>query len=141
MKRSKLEEILRSGGFLGTDTRPLEEIIETDAADLAQLGFTTGQITERMKALSDLARPGLGIPVKEGDAIEVSGDDTRGTIPCPWPHPVHCNKTVTTLRRNDTGKTVRWSELSIHLIEAHGFFQGRGSTFRLEPRDLVGNLF
>jgi hypothetical protein len=36
---------------------------------------------------------------------------------------------------------VQWSDLSIHLIGAHGFFEGRGSFFRLEPAELVAILF
>jgi hypothetical protein len=36
---------------------------------------------------------------------------------------------------------IRWSDLSLHFIEAHGFFQGKGSPFRLEPRGLVEALF
>jgi len=27
------------------------------------------------------------------------------------------------------------------MIEAHGFFQGRGSSFRLEPKELVDVVF
>jgi len=50
-------------------------------------------------------------------------------------------KTVTTVRRTDTAEIIRWSDLSAHLIGAHGFFQGRGSAFRLEPGDLVQILF
>jgi hypothetical protein len=50
-------------------------------------------------------------------------------------------KTVTNLRRTDTGEIIRWSDLSVHLIGAHSFFQGRGSIFRLEPGDLVQILF
>jgi hypothetical protein len=36
---------------------------------------------------------------------------------------------------------IRWSGPSLHFIEAHGFFQGKGSPFSLEPRDLVEVFF
>ncbi len=35
---------------------------------------------------------------------------------------------------------MRWTDLSIHLIETHAFFQGKGSAFRLEPAELAAFL-
>lgn len=150
MKRSpemkRLEEVLRSsklaaGGFLGSDSRPLEEILEADAAEVERLGTTAREIAARMKKLSDAAKRGLGTEIRVGDAIEVAISDTRGLIVCPWPHAVRRAKIVTRLRRLDTGQTLVWSDLCIHLIGAHGFFQGRGSPFRLEPEELVQSIF
>lgn len=150
MKRSpgmkRLEEVLRAsrivaGGFLDKDSRILEEILEDDAREVARLGYTVERIGERMRELTEKARKGLGTRVKIDEKREGIADDNRGVIICPWPHAGRYNKTVTTVRRLDTGKSLRWSDLSIHFIESHGFFQGRGSAFRLEPGDLVHVLF
>ncbi|NQT54365.1 hypothetical protein HQ576_20070, partial [bacterium] len=35
------------------------------------------------------------------------------------------------------GATLRFTALSIHLIRAHGFYQGRGAPYRLEPTQLA----
>jgi hypothetical protein len=40
-----------------------------------------------------------------------------------------------------TGTVVRWSDLNIHLIKAHGFFEGRGASFRIEPELLLSVLY
>jgi len=150
MKRSpkskKLDEILAasrivSGGFLGSDHRTAEEIIDSDAATVARLGYSNKQIASRMKALTEIARSGLGTFVDAGENLEVKVDDTRGTLVCPWPHAGRYFKTVTTAHRTDTGKTLRWSELSIHMIAEHGFFEGTGSTFRLDPDTLIQIIF
>lgn len=150
MKRSpeakRLEEVLRcsrivAGGFLGPDERIPEEIIETDAATLNRLGTTAEEIAARMREITDRGKAGLGTPVKVDEKREVVVDENRGQTVCPWPHAGGYQKTVTTVRRLDTGATVRWSDLCIHFIEAHGFFQGRGSAFRLEPEDLMEILF
>ncbi len=150
MKRSpqikKLEELLRtsrvvSGGFLGKDPRILEEILETDAAELAGLGFTTEEVAARMEEITHRARTGLGTPVQMDEKREVTADDNRGQMICPWPHAGQYDKTITTVRRTDTGETLRWSELSRHFLQEHGFFQGRGSAFRLEPKALVRVIF
>jgi len=138
----KLEDLLRSsqlvaGGFLGHDTRPIEEIIEADAAALEHLGVSPADLAGRMKDLAARARAGLGSFVPVDATLQVACDDNRGLLICPGGDGTRHNKTVTTARRTDTGKTVRWSDLSAHLIGCHGFFQGRGSPFRIEPADLV----
>lgn len=150
MKRSpemaRLEEILRSsklvhGGFLGNDTRPLEEIIEADAADLARTGYSREDVAKRMQEITDLARQGIETTVLVGPGLEARAFDSRGQIPCPWDHPGRYLKTVVEAWRQDSGLSVRWSDLSVHMIETHGFFEGRGSAFRLEPVALTHVLF
>ena len=150
MKRSpdmeKLEEMLRSskfvsGGFLGHDERPLEAIIDTDAAALGRLNRTREEIASRMRHITELGKRGLETTVTVEPWLEARVIDARGPIPCPWPHPGVFSKAVIIARRTDTGGSVRWSELNTHMIEAHGFFEGRGSPFRIEPEDLVGVIF
>ncbi|MBN1671348.1 MAG: hypothetical protein JXR37_09960 [Kiritimatiellae bacterium] len=150
MKKSpqlqKLEETMRGSalaarGFLGNDRRSLPEIIETDLHALARLGYTKEHLASRMQELTDLGRQGLGTAVRVEEHVEVTVDEHRGQIVCPWPHAGRFAKTVTTVRRLDTGEEMRWAELSIHLVAVHGFFQGRGSPFRLDPQRLVRVLF
>lgn len=142
----KLEKLLRSsklvaGGFLGDDRRGVIEIIEADATRLAELGVTAREVAARMLEVTAAGMKGLGTPVRAGTALEVTVDDNRGLMICPWAHPGRYTKTVTTLRNTETGKVLRWSNLSIHLIGEHGFFEGKGSAFRSEPEDLVEMLF
>jgi hypothetical protein len=150
MKRTphmqKLEETLRAskivaGGFLGTDERPLEEIIEADGAEVTGLDRSIPEIATRMWEITDLAKRGLETSVEIDEGLEARVIEARGPIPCPWPHPGRFSKTVVMATRTGTGKSVRWTELNIHMIEAHGFFEGRGSGFRIEPADLIEVLF
>jgi len=64
-------------------------------------------------------------------------DEARGWLICPWPHPWKCRKITTEITCDETGERIRWSDLCIHLIGAHGFFQGKGSAFRIEPEALT----
>jgi hypothetical protein len=150
MKKSpqmkKLEETLRESklslsGFMGDDSRDLTEILDADAREVALLGLTMEEIARRMQELTSLAKKELGASCTVSGNIEVCADDNRGLIPCPWAHGVLCQKTVTTVTRLDIGKKIQWSDLSIHLIMEHGFFQGIGSAFRLNPRELVEIIF
>jgi hypothetical protein len=142
----KLEEVLRSsaltaGGFMGSDARSVIEVIETDAAELFQLGVSREQLGTRMTEITAAAEKGLGTWVRIDDVREAAIDEARGQMVCPWPHEARFHKRVTTVRRTDSGQTVRWSDLNVHLIAAHGFFEGKGSTFRIEPAGLVRVLF
>lgn len=142
----KLEALLRSsklgmGGFMGEDKRSAYDIIQADAVELARLGKSAGEVAARMREITDLARAALEDSVTIDGLIEAEAIEVKGNIPCPWPHPGRFDKVVVTVRRKGSEKALRWSELSIHMIEAHGFFEGRGSMFRLDPRELVETIF
>ena len=145
-KMQKLEAMLRSsvlvaGGFMGTDTRTATEVIDADAAELSRLGVTPEQLAARMQECTEVAIKGLGNWVDVDSDHEARVDETRGWIPCPWSDGKRCRKRVTTLKRTDSGRTVQWSDLSIHLIGKHTFFEGRGSAFRIDPTELADVLF
>jgi len=142
----KLEQAIRSsstvaGGFLGTDSRSMQEIIDADRTDLEALGFTPGQVASRMQEFTDTAKPGLGTEVVIDDRLVVWCEEWKGLMSCPWPHGGRFDKRLTTVRRTDTGQTISWTDLNIHLIAEHGFFEGKGAAFRLEPQDLMDVLF
>jgi hypothetical protein len=91
-----------------------------------------------MKEITGKASDGLGTWVKIDAKLEAKTDEARGNLICPWPHqPGMFAKRVTTVRRRDTGEEIHWSDLNIHFIAEHSFFEGKGSSFRLEPGKLV----
>jgi hypothetical protein len=142
----RLDEMLRPSrisahGFLGRDTRPVEEIIEADAATLARAGRTPQEVASRMREVTQAALAGQETTVRVGDTLDASAFSVRGAMPCPWPHPGRYAKTVTTARRVDSGETVRWSDLNVHMVECHGFFEGIGSPYRVDPEALLRVLF
>ena len=141
----KFERFLRSskvvaGGFLGDDERPLREIIDSDLSTIQKAGVTLEQLAGRMKQLSEAAKPMLGNPVEVG-LLEVRYEDFKGTVVCPWPHAGQFPKAITTVRRRDGVGGIRWSELNMHMIAEHGFFEGSGSVFRVEPERLIEIIF
>jgi len=142
----KLEQILRSsklvaGGFMGDDYRSFTEVIETDCFEISKLGYTTEQIAERMQEITNRAKTGLGTWIKIDDKLKAAVEEAKGSLVCPWPHLGRYLKRVTTVKRLDTGETIGWSDLNIHLIAKHSFFEGRGAMFRIEPKKLINIIF
>ena len=149
MKQSKeldnIQEQMKPGvityqGFMGTDTRKLRDIIEADDTEVKRLGLTHGKIAARLTALRNEGIKGLGISVKVEDKYEVRVDSARGKLPCPFMHAGLFPKTYTVVKNLESGKEMIFTDLSIHLIEAHGFYGGTGSTYRLDPQELVHQL-
>jgi hypothetical protein len=145
-EESKLEDILHSsrlvaGGFMGSDTRSVIEIIEADAAELLRLGITAKQVAERLQEITNIAKTALGTWILVDDERRAQVDEARGFLICPWGHLRKCDKRVTTVAHIKSGQTARWSDLNIHLISEHGFFEGNGSAFRLDPERLVKIIF
>jgi hypothetical protein len=142
----KLEEILRSStlvadGFMGNDSRPVTEVIEADAAKLSKLDVSPEQLGARMSEITEVAKKALGTWAKVDEVRQAKIDEARGLMVCPWPHEARFAKRVTTVRRTDSSETIQWSDLNIHLISTHGFFEGRGSAFRIDPALLVRVIF
>ena len=145
-QEERFEELLRhskisAGGFLGHEHRTVDEIIEADAVELKRLGVTARALGKRMRAISETAMHGLEMTVNVDHNHTARMREARGSIICPWPHPGSYAKRVTSVRRTDSGEEVVWSELNIHMIEAHGFFEGKGAPFRIEPAKLVSVIF
>ena len=142
----KLNDILRSsrlaaGGFMGDDPRSVYDVIDADAGVLEELDVTKEQLAERMRHITDVAKSGLGTWVLIDENIEARVEDARGKLVCPWPHPGVFPKRITTVRVIETGQSIRWSDLNVHLIGDHGFFEGKGSDFRIDPAELVRLIF
>jgi hypothetical protein len=146
-EEKKLEESLHStklvaGGFMGNDPRHPYEVIEEDVAALEKLGFTPQQLAFRMRELTEQAEPRLGNWVQaEENKLRVKTEDYKGGLICPWPHPGVYEKRITTAERTDLAGQLIWTDLNIHMIEAHGFFEGKGAFFRVEPAHAVQILF
>lgn len=124
--------VLTMDGFLGTDGRDLIEVLEDDDGTVRRLGLTHRGIAEAMQRLTDLAVNAFGGLV-DADPFEICACEGMGGLPCPFGHAGLYPKTVIEARRTDTSQRLQWTALEVHLIGEHGFYQGRGSPFRLEP--------
>jgi hypothetical protein len=128
---------ISSIGFLGNDERSLAEILLDDGHTVTSLYLDHQTIANRMQELTDKGREGFGNPVLVDDFLEVTVEDSRGTIACPFMHMGMYPKENVRVVNKKTGEEIRWTALNIHMIKEHGFYEGKGSPFRIEPLDLI----
>ena len=142
----KLEDFLRSsrvvaGGFMGHDSRDVDEIVASDMHAVEQLGYSLGQVASRMRQITDIAKKGLGVCVEVGAGLRGCVDEAMGKVVCPWSHPANFDKRLTTVTDVESDEEITWSDLHIHMIAEHGFFEGHGSSMRIEPERLIMLIF
>ena len=121
--------------FLGSDTRLIAQIIESDEAELRAAGLGADELARAMRRLTEKGTESLGDEVT-ADGFRVRVEEYMGQIGCPFKHAVREAKRNTTAV-DPRGRVMTWTDMSIHLIERHGFFQGEGSDYRLEPLELA----
>lgn len=128
--------VLCREGFLGTDPRPLSEILDTDRSTVAGLEVPRERFGEKLEEVLKAAMASFGAPVSIEGALTAVYREAMGRIPCPWGLCGVFPKGEVELKDSRTGEILLFSPLSVHLVAKHGFFQGRGSRYRMEPEVL-----
>jgi len=126
-------------GFLGNDRREPEQIMADDIRVLESLGVAKETLVVQLKDVYKKAEKALGDPVRI-DSLEAKYIESRGKIPSPFRSEGMFPKGEVQITDTQTDKTFRITALSIHLIDKHNFFQGRGSRYRIEPDEIVRTL-
>jgi hypothetical protein len=124
-------------GFLGADTRNLIDILTEDEADVQRLNLDHSTIAKKMHSLFMKGKEGLGEFVPVPPCFRVRVESIRGKLPCPFEHPGLYRKINITVKNLNLNKEITYTALGLHLIEAHGFYGGRGSPYRLNPKELA----
>ena len=127
-------------GFMGNDSRTREKIIADDAATLTRLSLNSNSLCAMLHAAYNLAERMSGAPAALDNGIVAVHHEARGRIPSPFPCDGTFEKGETHIIDTATGQEVVITPLSLHLIEKYGFFQGKGSRYRLEPDIALGIL-
>ncbi len=140
--QSKMQPgVLSLDGFLGNDTRHYHAIVEEDQETLVELGYTQQDIAEKMEYFTNLVNETPDGFINIDDKYEIEYEIVRGKLQCPFSHPGAFQKGFLRFKNLDNGLEVVWSQLAIHMIREHCFFQGMGATHRLDPELLVKALF
>lgn len=133
--------VISQNGFLGKDDRHVHLIIEEDLQTIQRLGKTNREIAERMQFFMTKAQQTIDGFVELESKYSVEYETVRGKILCPFSHTGAYAKGIVTFENKVEKITIHWTPLSVHLIAEHGFFAGKGSSFRLDPDVLISAIF
>lgn len=122
-----------SSGFLGTDARDWEEIIADDARALQRIGVDVQHLAQALRKAYSAAVRAMGDSVELVPGVQAACLECRGRIPSPFPGEGTFAKHQVRVVDEPGGRFFVITELGLHLIERYGFFQGRGSPFRIDP--------
>ena len=140
------EKNMRAGaislsGFLGEDTRSLIQILIDDDSRVRRLNRTHARIADKMKYFRDKGLAGLGEFITVDNNFLVKVETVRGKIPSPFEEDRRIiGKINTTVRNKKTDREITYTDMLIHLVESHGFYEGKGSPFRVDPETLISVL-
>lgn len=123
-----------SDGFLGKDTREPEEIIKEDADTLKQVGTTKEKMAAALREVYIQAERAMGNPVHVTEHVKATHHEALGRIPSPYPDDGTFQKGEVLVEDLAAGRSCVITPLSIHLVEKYGFFQGKESKYRIEPK-------
>ena len=136
----KIQDNMQAGvitqtGFLGDDKRKLVDIIAHDEETLKSLNIDIDELVIKLEYFKNEGLKGLGEPITIDKKWEVMINEARGFIPCPFEDGVFRKRNIQIKNLNNK-KILNYSDLSIHLINKHHFFQGHGASYRLNPKDV-----
>ncbi|QEH35782.1 hypothetical protein OJF2_43390 [Aquisphaera giovannonii] len=125
------------GGFLGKR----ESLLEVMAADndevVGRLGLTHQEVARHMHALGAIGERMQEEPFRyHGQRFRVTVVAYRGDQPSPFHDGTKSNKEVT-VRNLDSGKQIEFSLLVPFMVERYGFYEGKGTPYRVDPARLL----
>ncbi|WP_246157079.1 hypothetical protein [Oceanispirochaeta crateris] len=127
--------VITADGFLGEDTRPLQDMIVETEELMRHHGIDIDNVVQTLKDMMEEGRNGLGEPITVDEKWIVQTSEARGHLPCPFEDGIE-RKITTVIRNIKQGESIMISSLSLHLLKKHHFLEGKGSAFRLDPEKL-----
>jgi hypothetical protein len=148
---AELEEDMRPGaksdvgsaaGFLGPDEKLLDVMAADNKSVVDDLGLTHQELAKHLHAMGTIGRwqadqrkPEAEF-VYRGRRFKVKLMVTRGFQPSPFLDGTKSGSNVT-VENLDTGKKLTYGLLVPYMIERYGFYEGKGTSYRVDPREVV----
>lgn len=132
-------------GFLGADESLLTVLAADNDYVVGELGLSHQELATHLHALA-----GIGLWLDErgtpdapftyrGRRYEIEMVYTRGTQPSPFRDGTSSGVNAT-VRNLDNGKRLTYALLVPHMIERYGFYEGKGTPYRVDPKAIVDLL-
>jgi hypothetical protein len=129
-------------GFLGADESLLAVLAADNDYVVGELGLTHQEVAEHLHALAAI---GLWLNERKtpdapftyrGRSFEIELAFGRGVQPSPFRDGTSSGANAT-VRNLDNGKRLTYALLVPHMIERYGFYEGKGTPYRVDPKAIV----
>jgi hypothetical protein len=137
-----LEKDMRPGawaakGFIGSDDRLIDTLVEDNRYIVDQLGLTHQEIAKHLRAIGAAAEKAKGQEFRyHGRRFKATLRASRWYQPSPFRDGTQTNLLVVA-DNLDMDRRLEFSLLMPDLIERYGFYEGRGTPYRLDPQKIV----
>jgi hypothetical protein len=147
VKIADLEFDMRPGrlsrlGFLGKDEKLLDVLAADNRYIVEDKGLTHREIAKHLHILGALGLKLKAVGRKSmpfryhGKRFQIEMLITRGFQESPFQDDTKSGS-VATLDNLDNDKQVRYALLVPHMIERYGFYEGKGTPYRVEPQKIL----
>jgi hypothetical protein len=133
---------LSGAGFMGPDEKLLDVLAADNRYVVEELGLTHQELARHLHALATIG-DWLALhdkPMQEfvyhGKRFKVLIQSSSSSVKSPFADGTRSgsNATITNVQ---TGKKVRFGLLVPYMMERYGFYEGKGTPYRLEPQTVV----
>jgi hypothetical protein len=133
---------LSRGGFIGKDEKLLSVLAMDNRYVVEERKLTHQEVGRHLRILG-----GIGLKLKAADkksepflyhgrCFQVSMMVSRGSQPSPFEDDTKSGANAT-LYNLDNGKKLQYALLVPEMIERYGFYEGKGTPYRLDPRKIL----
>lgn len=137
MRPGAAGEMGSEAGFLGPDERLIDVLAEDNRYVVDELGRTHQELARPLLLLGYFALKNGASDVRfRGVPLQVDCIRYRGYQESPFADGTRASIDVT-VRNLATGATLSYSLLVPHMIERYGFYEGHGTSYRVDPRAVV----
>src|SRR5262245_59771242 len=142
---AKLEKRMRPGadsraGFLGKDESLLDVLVGDNRFVVDELGLSHQDLARHLHIIGGIAaKHGKDKPLDiryHGQTFRVQAAFARGFQESPFDDDTKANCNVTVVNLGSSKKLV-FSLLVPHMVERYGFYEGRGTPYRVDPRAVL----
>jgi hypothetical protein len=124
-------------GFLGTDEKLLEVLADDNKLVVDKLGLTHQTLALHLRSAAAIGEKTKGMPfVYHGRRFKVTVRYSRGFQLSPFQDDTKTNADAT-VENLDNGKNLEFSLLVPQMIERYGFYEGKGTSYRVDPAQIV----
>lgn len=137
MRPGASSEVGSTKGFLGQDEKLLDILAEDNQFVVYELGLTHQELAKHLHILGAIGIKHDGQEILyHGKRFKAKVVAFRGTQLSPFYDMTKTNQEAT-VQNLDNGREIRYSLLVPHMIERYGFYEGKGTPYRVDPKKVV----